>query len=411
MKKIGTGLITTLLAVILIAGSFANAAYAPRYTLEADALNELGLFMGSDKGYELERAPTRTEAIVLLIRLLGKEAEAEACTYENPFEDIPAWADRHVAWAYTEGLAKGYSDTSFGAGENADAKMFITFVLRALGYDDDAGDFSYEKAPVKAEEIGLISSGVYADGSDFYRDDCVHICYRALMNRINGSESTLAEKLAGEGAISLQTARKLGLVPEYTGDTKELTVACVGDSLTFGMGTGNPDTESYPGVLATFTGEFKFTTENYGYSGATVDYESFLAYANTQPYEDSLKTEADIVLIMLGTNDAVWSPNQPDFPEDFRQMLETYINLPHSPRVIVMTPPHLLGIEGFDDLLADVVEEEKSVISEMGLDIINVYEFTENMAKYSEDGIHFTAEGYKILAEYIYNELCAVLSE
>ncbi|NLL39830.1 MAG: hypothetical protein GX254_09640 [Clostridiales bacterium] len=410
MKKMGTGLFALLLAAMLIAGSLAYAAYAPQYTQEADALKELGLFMGSDKGYELEREPNRTEALVLLIRLLGKEAEAEACSYANPFEDIPDWADRHVAWAYAQGLAKGYSDTQFGGKDRADAKMFITFVLRALGYDDDAGDFSYEEAPAKAEEIGLISPGVYGDGSDFYRDDCVHICYSALTKQIKGNENSLAEKLAAEGAISLQTARNLGLVPEYTGDIRELTVACVGDSLTFGMGADNPDTESYPGILATLTGPYKFTTENYGHSGATVDYESFLAYANTQAYKDSLNTEADIVLIMLGTNDAVWSPNQTDFPEDYRQILETYLNLPHSPRVIAMTPPHLF-IQGFGDLLEDVVEDEKTVINELGLDIINIYEFSENMSKYSEDGVHFTSEGYKVLAEYIYNELCAVLSE
>ena len=57
------------------------------------------------------------------------------------------------------------------------------------------------------------------------------------------------------------------------------------------------------------------------------------------------------------------------------------------------------------------MEDEKTVINELGLDIINIYEFSENMSKYSEDGVHFTSEGYKVLAEYIYNELCAVLSE
>lgn len=410
MKKTKTGLFALLLAVMMLAGSFAYAAYTPQYTREAEALNELGLFLGSEKGYELEREPSRTEAIVLLIRLLGKEEEAKTSTNPNPFEDTPAWADRYVAWAYAKGLAKGYSDTLFGGGDRADAKMFITFVLRALGYDDGARDFSYDNAVAKAEEIGLVSPGEYGDGSCFYRDDCVHICFSALTKQIKGGEFTLAEKLANEGALSLQTARKLGLAPEYSGEAKELTIACVGDSLTFGMGAGDPAAESYPSYLAAYTGPFKFVTENYGHSGATVDYESFLAYSGTQAYKDSLNTKADIVLIMLGTNDAVWSPNQTDFAEDYKQMLETYVNLPHSPRVIAMTPPRLF-FEGFGDKLADVVEDEKAVISEMGLDIINIYEFSEDMSRYSEDGVHFTAEGYKILAEYIYDELCAILSE
>jgi hypothetical protein len=39
----------------------------------ADALKEMGLFAGTNKGYELEALPTRTQAIVFLLRMLGEE--------------------------------------------------------------------------------------------------------------------------------------------------------------------------------------------------------------------------------------------------------------------------------------------------------------------------------------------------
>jgi lysophospholipase L1-like esterase len=415
MKKTTTMLISLILAVVLLGGLAASAAVTPRYTSEADALYALGLFKGTNKGYELERTPNRTEALVMLVRLLGKDAEAKACKEAIPFTDVDAWAVPYVAWAYAGGLTKGTSETQFGARSDANAQMFITFVLRALGYDDTAGDFSYDTAVQKAEEIGLIYTGAYPSGSGFYRDDCVHLSYTALTAKLKAGTSTLADKLAADGAISKFTARKLGLIPAYAGEVKSVTVACVGDSLTFGMGTANQATESYPGVLATLTGPFTFITERYGHSGATVDYESkgvfAPSYASTTEYADSLKTKAEVIVIMLGTNDAVWSSGQPDFAEDYAQMLDTYLNLPHKPKVVAMLPPHLLGLKGYDDKLEKVVEMEKAVIQEKGLPMIDAYTFSADMAKYSKVGVHFTPEGYRLLAEFVYEELGDILSK
>jgi lysophospholipase L1-like esterase len=415
MKKILSTMMTLILALTLLASAAGSAAVTPRYTGEADALYALGLFKGTNTGYELERIPNRTEALVLLVRLLGKDTEAKACKDAVPFTDVDAWAVPYVAWAYGSGLTKGTTDTEFGARSEASAQMFITFVLRALGYDDAAGDFNYASAIQKAEEIGLAAQGAYPAGAGFYRDDCVHLSYTALTATLKAGTSTLAEKLAADGAISSYTARRLGLIPAYAGAVKSVTVACVGDSLTFGMGTANQTTESYPGVLATLTGPFTFITERYGHSGATVDYESKGAfapsYASTQEYADSLNTKAEVIVIMLGTNDAVWSSGQPDFTEDYAQMLDTYLNLPHKPKVIAMLPPHLLGLKGYDDKLEKVVEMEKAVIQEKGLDLIDAYTFSADMAKYSKDGVHFTPEGYKLLAEFVYEALGDILSE
>ena len=61
----------------------------------ADALNQLGLFNGTDKGYELEKPLTRLEALIMLIRLSGKEIDALYPEEEltHPFTDTPDWED------------------------------------------------------------------------------------------------------------------------------------------------------------------------------------------------------------------------------------------------------------------------------------------------------------------------------
>ena len=43
---------------------------------QAEMLNKLGLFLGTDKGFELDRSMTRAEAAAMLCRFLGGEAEA-----------------------------------------------------------------------------------------------------------------------------------------------------------------------------------------------------------------------------------------------------------------------------------------------------------------------------------------------
>jgi len=57
--------------------SFATSTSLKFETDLAEDLKELGLFKGvSDTDFALNRAPTRTEALVMLIRVLGKENEA-----------------------------------------------------------------------------------------------------------------------------------------------------------------------------------------------------------------------------------------------------------------------------------------------------------------------------------------------
>ena len=83
-------------AVVMYCGPYAIVtSSAVDYPAMASSLKTLGLFRGSDtaygEGFDLEKAPTRMEALIMLIRLLGEEKEALACTAPFPFTDIPDW--------------------------------------------------------------------------------------------------------------------------------------------------------------------------------------------------------------------------------------------------------------------------------------------------------------------------------
>ena len=118
-----------LLSIIL---SFATGVAARDYTYEqtlAVELKELGVFRGvAENDFALDRAPTRVEALVMLIRALGKEKAATEGAWTHPFTDVPQWADAYVGYAYVSGLTNGSSATQFGTGD-ASAAMYLTFML------------------------------------------------------------------------------------------------------------------------------------------------------------------------------------------------------------------------------------------------------------------------------------------
>lgn len=171
----------------------------------AEDLKALGLFQGvgtnadGSTDFDLDRAPTRLEALVMLVRLLGQEEAANSGNWSHPFTDVPAWADKVVGYAYAQGLTKGSSETEFGTG-TVSAAMYCTFVLRALGYDDGAGDFAWNDNEALSRQIGILPVGV--DLENFWRGDVVAVSYAALYAKVKDGSQTLSEKLISQGVFT-----------------------------------------------------------------------------------------------------------------------------------------------------------------------------------------------------------------
>lgn len=166
----------------------------------ANALYELGLFQGTGTNadgtpnFDLDRVPTRNEAVTMLVRLLGKEAEAKSGTWNIPFTDVADWAKPYVGYAYASGLTTGTGATTFGGSAAISASQYITFVLRALGYESGT-DFQWDKAWELSDSIGLTNSNYNASTSDFTRGDVAVISYDALSNAKKNSVLTIADEL------------------------------------------------------------------------------------------------------------------------------------------------------------------------------------------------------------------------
>lgn len=213
MKRFLSFILALVLAASLVPSAFAASDEAVQ---AANALYTLGLFNGTGTDangnpiYDLDRAPTREEAITMLIRLMGKEADAKRqdWLWNTPFTDVSNWAKPYIGYAYAYSLTSGTSETTFGGKQKVNATQYLTFVLRALGYEDGT-DFQWDKAWKLSDEIGL-TSGQYTSDTSITRGDIAIISLKALSisNKYNW---TLLEQLLNEEIISQKMIAKSGI--------------------------------------------------------------------------------------------------------------------------------------------------------------------------------------------------------
>ena len=78
---------------------------------------------------------------------------------------------------------------------------------------------------------------------------------------------------------------------------------------------------------------------NLGMKGYSLRNDTPHAYMKKDEYVKALNSKPDIVIIMLGTNDARFVHNDTEFVGAFKHMVGSFIELDTSPHVYVMTPP------------------------------------------------------------------------
>ncbi|HNY00225.1 MAG TPA: trypsin-like peptidase domain-containing protein [Oscillospiraceae bacterium] len=196
---------------ILLAAALTAALTVPAFAWSgdemaaADELYSLGLFKGTGEGYALDRAATRQEAAVMLVKLLGRQNAALTGHYSHPFSDVDAWADDYVGYCYQKKLVSGYDKTHFGGGDSLTAAQYLTYILRVLGYGADS-DFNWSSPWALAEKLGLIDAAFTRSASaPCTRGMLALITDSALKARFKGTSDTLGEYL--------QTASKTSETP------------------------------------------------------------------------------------------------------------------------------------------------------------------------------------------------------
>lgn len=214
MKKLLTILLACILMITGTVTVYSNTEVQQR---TADALNRLELFLGvgGDLGYMLDEKLTRAQGLTLLIRVLGLEEEALNGKYSAPFTDVPEWAQPYVECAYVRGITNGVSNDRFAPDTPLSDYMFLTMILRALGYRDNGvfPDFCWNDPYAKAVDAGLIPTA--AADPDFTRGDAVEVIWNALNAVIAGTDMTLAQQLIQQDIFTSGAFAEAELIREF----------------------------------------------------------------------------------------------------------------------------------------------------------------------------------------------------
>ena len=178
-----------------------GGSYKPLYAHYAGMLWEQGLFLGSAGSFDLDQPLSRAAGVVMTLRILGKAEAAAAWKGSLTFTDVPDWAVPYVGYAVESGITNGYSAQTFGSNDAMTAAQFLTFTLRAMGYQDGV-DFTWSAAYDKALSIGLIGApchSQYSRSNLFVRDNAAMIAYNALFTAPTQAGTLLGDTIAMPG--------------------------------------------------------------------------------------------------------------------------------------------------------------------------------------------------------------------
>jgi acyl-CoA thioesterase I len=195
-----------------------------------------------------------------------------------------------------------------------------------------------------------------------------------------------------------------------------MNVACVGDSITAGVGVSIPTVESYPARLQKLLGT-NYAVGNFGLSGATLlrqgdtPYWGSGAYINSHGRSTALAP--NIVVIMLGSNDSkpqnwVYGTN---FVSNYLELIAGYAtnHLSPNPRILICTPPPCFGNNAPNINPAVVATNISPLIRQLGTDHgLQVVDFQSLLAGHGEwfpDNVHPNLQGATVMAAIVYTAL------
>ena len=115
------------------------------------------------------------------------------------------------------------------------------------------------------------------------------------------------------------------VLPLFAAAQEKIKVACIGNSVTYGMTHKNPAETSYPTQLQQMLGE-EYEVRNFGHSGATLLSKGHRPYINLPEYTSALEFAPDIAVIHLGLNDTDprnWPDHRDSFIPDYLALIDT----------------------------------------------------------------------------------------
>ncbi len=185
----------------------------------------------------------------------------------------------------------------------------------------------------------------------------------------------------------------------------DIRVACIGNSITDGMGIDMRTRLGYPATLQHYLGK-GYNVKNCGVSSRTMLNKGDYPYMREQAWRDALAFQPNIVVIKLGTNDSKpenWQ-YKADFKADMQEMVDSLRKLPSKPRILLCTPiPAFQPRWGITDsvITSEVIPAIRQVAKKNKLTVIDLHSIVTDPKLMTSDMIHPNDKGAALMAKTI----------
>lgn len=193
----------------------------------------------------------------------------------------------------------------------------------------------------------------------------------------------------------------------FTSEVHPVKIACVGNSITYGANILNRENNSYPAQLQNLLGD-DFEVKNFGVSGRTLLTNGDLPYTNTNEYTEALEYGADIVFIMLGTNDSK-SQNREylnEFVGDYKLLINSFKDKNEDARIMLLLPLSSFIADSaaiWDPVIVQqVIPKIQQVAFDLDVEVIDLYHLFVDQPNLMPDKIHPSSLGATVIAQRAY---------
>ena len=221
--------------------------------------------------------------------------------------------------------------------------------------------------------------------------------------------------------------------PDASAQAIRTRILVLGDSITNGKGLENIPVEYYPGLLRDWLGaDYKIIEEGCGgttsarwspFAFEPVDWgpcHGFFSYLYGKYAFGNLP--ADIVTLLLGTNDAVRGGSLEAYEENISDIVEALLD-DGAGTVILMTPPRLplefsfakrQTIKQFGEFVLDLCSDMDGVVCGPDLHELLKYPYQGTGEDHFQnrptglDDLHPNAEGHEVIANHLYDTILNV---
>lgn len=202
------------------------------------------------------------------------------------------------------------------------------------------------------------------------------------------------------------------LFSSLTFGQKTTKIACVGDSITYGLGIEDRDNKSYPAVLQQLLGS-QFVVGNFGKSGATLLKNGHRPYVEQVEYQQALAFKGDIVVIHLGVNDTDprnWPNHRDHFVQDYLDLIASFRKANPKVRILIaeispVAHRHHRFESGTRDWHYEIRQAIKTVAAIAQVQLIDFYEPLISYPQWLPDAIHPNEKGLETLAKTVFSAI------